>query len=237
MMKYRPTMSETTLIATDIDYTLTDANLRLDTAAVEKIRELEARGVRVILNSGRNLPATASLAQLIGTSDLVVAENGGVIARYQTPIKVLGGIENARAALRMLSKRMGRRVIERPDSKLGMRLSSVSLERSFDFEEAKKLIRSRRMRVDLIDTGVTYILMDRRVSKGEALVRLARIGKLSLSRSAGIGDNYNDLSLFEKVAYKIAVANAPEEVKQQADFVCTRSYGHGFLEAVAHLGL
>jgi HAD superfamily hydrolase (TIGR01484 family) len=154
-------MPETHLIATDIDYTLTDADLRLETAAVEKIRELEARGVRVILNSGRNLPATASLAQLIGTSGLVVAENGGVIARYQTPIKVLGRLENARAALRMLSKKMGRKVIERPDSKLGMRLSSISLERSFDFEEAKKLIRAKRMRVDLIDTGVTYILMDR----------------------------------------------------------------------------
>jgi phosphoglycolate phosphatase (TIGR01487 family) len=230
-------MPEIQIIVTDIDYTLTDADLRLEIAAAEKIRALEARGVKVILNSGRNLPATASLAQLIGTSGLVVAENGGVIARYQTPIKILGRIENARAALRMLSKKMGRKVIERPDSKLGMRLSSISLERSFDFDEAQKLIRAKRMRVDLVDTGVTYILMDRHVNKGEALVRLARIAELSLSRSAGIGDNYNDLTLFEKVAYRIAVANAPEEVKQQANFVCTRSYGQGFLEAVAHLGL
>jgi hypothetical protein len=61
--------------------------------------------------------------------------------------------------------------------------------------------------------------------------------KLSLTHSAGIGDNYNDLSLFQKVAYKIAVANAPEGVKRQADFVCTQSYGQGFLEAVAHLEL
>jgi phosphoglycolate phosphatase (TIGR01487 family) len=230
-------MPEIQIIVTDIDYTLTDADLRLEIAAAEKIRALEARGVKVILNSGRNFPATASLAQLIGTSGLVIAENGGVIARYQTPIKILGRIENARAALRMLSKKMGRKVIERPDSKLGMRLSSISLERSFDFDEANKLIRAKRMRVDLVDTGVTYILTDRHVSKGEALVRLARRAELPLSRSAGIGDNYNDLSLFEKVSYRIAVANAPREVKQQADFVCTRSYGEGFLEAVAHLGL
>jgi hydroxymethylpyrimidine pyrophosphatase-like HAD family hydrolase len=166
-----------------------------------------------------------------------VAENGGVIARYQTPIKVLGRIENARAALQVLRKRIGRKVIERSDSKLGMRLSSISLERSFDFEEARRLLRKSRMRIDLIDTGVTYILMDPRVNKGDALVRLARLAEFALSHSAGIGDNYNDLSLFEKVAYKIAVANAPDEVKQQANFVCTQSYGQGFLEAVAHLGL
>jgi phosphoglycolate phosphatase (TIGR01487 family) len=230
-------MLETRIIATDIDYTLTDANLRLDTSAVEKIRELEERGVKVILISGRNLPATGSIAQLIGTSGFVVAENGGVVAKYQIPIEVLGRIENARAALRLLRKRMGGKVIERPDSKRGMRLSSVSLERSFEFEEAKRLIREGRLRVDLIDTGVTYILLDRHVNKGHALVRLARLAKLPLTHSAGIGDNYNDLDLFRKVAYKIAVANAPEDVKQQADYVCTHSYGRGFLEAVAHIGL
>jgi len=230
-------MPETRIIAADIDFTLTDENFRLDTTAVQKIRELEERAIKVILVSGRNLPATGSLAQLIGTCGLVVAENGGVIARNQTPIKVLGRIENARAALRMLRKRMGRKVIERPDSKLGMRLASVSLERSFEFEEAERLIRRSRLKVDLIDTGVTYILLDQRVNKGDALVRLARLAKLSLTRSVGIGDNYNDLDLFRKVAYKIAVANAPDGVKQQADYVCMHSYSRGFLEAVAHIGL
>jgi hypothetical protein len=230
-------MLETRIIATDIDFTLTDASFRLDTAAVEKIRELEDRGVKVILISGRNLPATGSLAQLIGTCGLVVAENGGVIAKHQTPIKVLGRIENARAALRMLRRRMGRKVIERPDSKRGMRLSSVSLERSFEYEEAERLIRTSGLRVDLIDTGVTYILLDHRANKGDALVRLARLTKLPLARSVGIGDNYNDLELFRKVTYKIAVANAPEDVKQKADYVCMRPYGRGFLEAVAHIGL
>ncbi len=230
-------MLETRIIAADIDFTLTDASFRVDTAAVEKIREVEARGVKVILISGRNLSATSSLAQLIGTCGLVVAENGGVIAKYQTPIKVLGRIQNAHAALRLLKKQLGRKVIERSDSKLGMRLSSVSLERSFEYEEANRLIRRSRLRVDLIDTGVAYILLDSRANKGDALVRLARLERLPLTRSVGVGDNYNDLDLFRKVAYKIAVANAPEEVKQLADYVCTHSYGQGFLEAVAHIGL
>jgi len=236
-MKHRSTMREKRIIATDIDYTLTDASLRLDIAAVQKIRELEERGVKVVLVSGRNLSATGSLAQLIGTSGLVVAENGGVIAKYQTPIKVLGSVENARAALRMLRKRMGRKVIERPDSRFGMRLSSVSLERSFEPEPARGLLRKSKIRVDLIDTGVTYVLMDNHVNKGHALVRLARLAKLPLTDSTGIGDNFNDLSLFREVTHKIAVANAPEDVKQEADYVCMQSYGQGFLEAVAHVGL
>jgi len=230
-------MRKIQMIATDIDFTLTDADLRLDTMAIEKIRALEAKGVKVILVSGRNLAATGSLAQLIGTCGLVAAENGGVIARYQTPIKILGRIENARAAFRMLNKRMGRKVVERADSRYGMRLSDVSLERSFEPEEAREILEKSGMKVQLVDTGVSFQLLDARVDKGYALVRLARLERLSTGRAAAIGDNYNDLDLFREAGYKIAVANAPEEVKEHADYVCKHPYGRGFLEAVAHIAL
>lgn len=230
-------MRKIQMIATDIDFTLTDANLRLDTRAIEKIRALEAKGVKVILVSGRNLAATGSLAQLIGTCGLVAAENGGVIARYQRPIKILGRIENARAAFRMLKKRMGRKVVERADSRYGMRLSDVSLERSFEPEEARKILEESGMKVQLVDTGVSFQLLDAHVDKGYALVRLARLERLSTGRAAAIGDNYNDLDLFREAGYRIAVANAPEEVKEHADYVCRHAYGRGFLEAVAHIGL
>jgi len=230
-------MRHTQILATDVDFTLTDAHLRLDTEAVERIRRLERKSVNVILISGRNLPAIGSLAQLIGTSGLVVAENGGVIGRYNRPLKILGSIENARIALKALKKRMGRTIKERADSKHGMRLSSVSLERSFEPEKARRILQESEPRVDLTDTGVSFQLLDSHVNKGYALTQLARLKRLSLNGAAAIGDNYNDLALFEAVAYRIAVANAPEGVKERADYVCRHRYGRGFLEAVAYLGL
>jgi phosphoglycolate phosphatase (TIGR01487 family) len=230
-------MRKMRMIATDIDFTLTDADFRLDTRAVVKIRTLEAKGVKVILVSGRNVATTGSLAQFIGTCGFVAAENGGVIAKYVTPIMILGRISNARAAFRMLKKRMGRKVVERADSRYGMRLSDVSLERSFEPGEAREVLRKIGMKVQLVDTGVSFQLLDADVDKGYALARLARLANVSLSRVAAIGDNYNDLSLFRKAEYRIAVANAPDEVKEQADYVCRLPYGRGFLEAVAHIRL
>lgn len=224
-------------IATDIDLTLTDAYLRIDARAIERIRRLEAKGTHVILVSGRNLAATGSLAQFIGTYGFVVAENGGVIGRYQRPIKILGKIKNARSALRILRKRMGRKIVERPDSLYGMRLSDVSLERTFELDEAERILQETDLKVRLVDTGVTYLLSDERADKGYALAELGRSAGFSLTRVAAIGDNYNDLDLFREASYKIAVGNATEEVKQCADYVCRRSYGRGFLEAVAHLRL
>jgi phosphoglycolate phosphatase (TIGR01487 family) len=220
------------VIVTDIDYTLTDANLRLNTRAVEKIRRLETKGVRVILMSGRNISTTGSLAQFVGTCGFVGAESGGVIARYQLPIRILGRVERARAALRLLKRRMGRKVVERPDSRYGLRLSDVSMERSFELEEAARMLRKTRMKVQLVDTGVTFQLMDVRVNKGRALEELARQAGFRLSNAVAIGDNYNDLSLFRKAGYSVAVENAPDAVKECADYVCKHSYGQGFLEAV-----
>lgn len=225
------------IIATDIDMTLTDADLRIDTRAIDEIRRLEAKGVKVILVSGRNVAATGSLAQFIGTCGLVVAESGGVIARHWKPIKILGRIENARVALRILKKRMGRRVVERPDSKYGMRLSDVSLKRSFDPEKARRVLQESGMKVRLVDTGVTFQLLDAHVDKGHALIQLARLAHFPMSRVAAIGDNYNDLDIFREAAYSIAVANAPEGVRSHVNYVCTHSYGRGFLEAIAHIGL
>lgn len=236
-MNERCFMHDTRIIATDVHLTLTDAKLRLDTRAVQRIRRLEAQGVRVILVSGRSLGATGGLAQFIGTCGLVVAESGGVIARYQMPIKTLARIEKARAALRVLRKSMGHKIVEKPDSAYGMRLSDVSLERSFDPEEAREVLRKSRMKVQLVDTGVTFQILDAHVNKGYALARLARREKFPLASVTAIGDSYNDLDLFRKAGYKIAVGNAPKEVKESADYVCRRRYGKGFLEALSHVGL
>lgn len=217
--------------------TLTDAELRLDTAAVKKIRGLEAKGTRVVLATGRSLAVTGSLAQFIGTCGLVVAENGGAIGRYQKPIRILGKRENARAALDVLRKKMGSRIIERPDSRYGIRLSDVSLERTFVFEDAKKIIAASGLKVRLVDSGVTFLILDAHLDKGRALGKLAKLNGFSLANVLAIGDNYNDLDLFREAGYKIAVGNAPEDVKNHADYSCKNEYGKGFLEAVAHLRL
>ena len=230
-------MRKTRIIATDIDMTLTDAKLRLDTAAIEKIRSLESKGTRVILTSGRNLAVTGALAQFIGTCGLVVAENGGAIARYQTPIRILGRTENARVALDLLRKRMKAKIIERPDSRYGIRLSDVAVERTFQPEKANRILAESGLRIRLVDTGVTFLLLDADLDKGLALKKLAKLRGFSLASLAAIGDNYNDLDLFRVAGYRIAVGNAPEEVKAHADYACKRKYGKGFLEAVAHLSL
>ena len=60
-------------------------------------------------------------------------------------------------------------------------------------------------------------------SKGKALMRLLKHLSLKPSQAAVIGDWYNDITMFQTNAVKIAVANAIPELINAADYVTTKS--------------
>ena len=60
-------------------------------------------------------------------------------------------------------------------------------------------------------------------SKGKALARLIRNLKIDIKNTAVVGDWYNDISLFETRALKIAMQNAISELKQKADIVLKKT--------------
>lgn len=71
----------------------------------------------------------------------------------------------------------------------------------------------------------TYTLEIRKMgcSKGEGLRKLVSHLKIKMHHTAVIGDWYNDKSLFDTDALKIAVANAIPEIKRMADLVTIRN--------------
>jgi Cof subfamily protein (haloacid dehalogenase superfamily) len=69
--------------------------------------------------------------------------------------------------------------------------------------------------------GDTYYLEIRKIgcSKGESLRKLLKHLKIKMKDTVVIGDWYNDKTLFDTDALKIAVANAVPELKRMADFI------------------
>ncbi len=70
-----------------------------------------------------------------------------------------------------------------------------------------------------------YYIESRRVgtSKGMGLKKLMKYLGLDYSQTAVLGDWYNDRSLFDTKALKVAVANAVPEITRLADFVTKRT--------------
>ncbi|MGK9476477.1 Cof-type HAD-IIB family hydrolase [Melioribacter sp. OK-6-Me] len=85
--------------------------------------------------------------------------------------------------------------------------------------------------------GGIYYLEIRNIgsSKGKGLLKLCRKLKISIKETAVIGDWYNDISLFETRAVKIAMANAIPELKRLADMVTKSDNNNGGINEFLHL--
>jgi Cof subfamily protein (haloacid dehalogenase superfamily) len=73
------------------------------------------------------------------------------------------------------------------------------------------------------------------VSKGKALIQLAEHFHIPLKRIAVIGDYLNDLEMFKVAGHSVAMGNAPDKVKQAADWVAPGNDQDGVTEAIYHL--
>lgn len=77
-----------------------------------------------------------------------------------------------------------------------------------------------------------YEILHRDVSKGSAVAWLARRLDVDRERIIAIGDNFNDLPMFEVAGFSVAVANAPEAIRQRADLVVPSNLDQGACVAI-----
>lgn len=60
-------------------------------------------------------------------------------------------------------------------------------------------------------------------SKGKAVNRILKMSSIAAKQTVVIGDWYNDITMFETKAFKVAVANAIPELINNADFVTAKT--------------
>ncbi len=214
-------------IAIDIDGTLTYEDRSINCDAVKALRKLK---IPVVLATGNISCFARAAAKLIGVSDIVICENGGVVRfEYDGGDIVLGDINRCLKAVKILKKYFD---IELLDA--NYRKSEVCLRRNFPLEVARKILPED---VKIIDSGFAYHIIDARVSKGKALEFIAKKLGIDVKNFAAIGDSENDVDLIKTAGVGIAVANAHIKLKEVADIVVSKSDGEGVVEALEILGL
>ena len=222
---------EVKALAIDIDGTLTDRKRALNCKAVEALRKVK---VPVVLATGNISCFARAAAKLIGVSDIVICENGGVVRfAYDGEDIVLGDLSKCMRAVEVLRKHFD---IELLDAEY--RRSEVCLRRRFDAEEAKRVLEEEKVDgVKLIDSGFAYHIVDAEVSKGNALKYVASKLGIDVKSFAAIGDSENDLDLLKAAGLGIAVGNADLRLKREADIVVPGENGEGVVQALELLGL
>ena len=78
-------------------------------------------------------------------------------------------------------------------------------------------------------------VMERNANKGTALKRMQSILGIRKEETAVFGDNHNDLEMLAEAGESYAVANAREEVKQEARFVIKSNNEDGVLWQLKHI--
>ncbi len=216
-------------VAIDIDGTITYANRAINCKAVEALRKLK---IPVVLATGNISCYARTAAKLIGVSDIVICENGGVVRfSYDGDDVVLGDIVKCLRAVELLKKHFD---VELLDAEY--RKSEVCLRRNFDIEEGREIIKEIEG-VKLIDSGFAYHIVDANVSKGKALRYIAEKIGLDVKDFLAIGDSENDIELLKTAGFGIAVANADTKLKDAADLVTSKNDGEGVIEALEFFGL
>ena len=218
-------------LAVDVDGTITEDGGVVNLEAVFALRWMEKLGLRVILTSGRTPFELFALAIYLGTTRVIVGENGGVVAISPTMMALLADRAVCLEAYEILARSIDGVKIK----PVFPRFTDVVLERSFDIEAGRSVIEQHNLPVQLTDSKYAYHINQRNVSKATGLVVALKQLSIDPEDTIAIGDSETDIPMFKICGYSIALANAPPEAKLAAKHVTESGDGEGLVEALNHV--
>lgn len=221
-------------VVTDVDGTLTDGRRRLDPRAMGAVRELEGRGIPVVLATGNVLPIALALWRFLGLSGPIVAENGGLIYDPQVNDRV-ERLADPAIALRAYRKLRRAGLPVRRLFTDRWRESEVALEPTMPVRRIARVLQGEPVTVE--STGFAIHLMDAGAGKLPALTRVLRSHHLTLLDCVALGDGDNDAPMLAAAGFGISFASGSPRAREAARYVARRPFSEGFLEGLKASGV
>jgi len=223
---------KTKTFAVDIDGTITEnGGGRINLDALSVLRHLTKIGHNVIFVSGRSSVEGYLLSVFGGTTRLAVGENGGCITNGPNNHILLGNKEECFRAFEVIKSKIDN-VKEKP---VFPRLTEVVLERTFDIEEAKKLVINNNLNVDLADSQYAFHINSKGINKARGFQEVMKMLSISQNDVIAIGDSETDIPLFKIAETSVALGNSADFVKAEAKIVVSGKAGDGLIEAMDKL--
>ena len=218
--------------AVDIDGTITEnGGGRIHLDALEALRRLTNMGHDVIFVTGRSSIEGFLLSVFGGTTKIAVGENGGCITLDSDEHILLGDIDECKNAIDMIKNNIDNVKKKR----VFPRMTEVVLERTFDLELARKLLFEKNIDVELSDSQYAYHINSPGINKGTGFTKIMEKLSISPDDVIAIGDSATDIPLFKVAKTSIALGNASNQVKSEANMVVSAKAGDGVLEALDKL--
>ena len=223
-------------ISLDIDGTITYRDRTLSIDALKAIRLAESLGVPVMLVTGNSVPFAEAAAVFIGTSGPVIAEDGGALSlKGEGTMRkrvFLTDMDEEWILWSELKKR-------HPEAELSYstmeRKAGLVVLRTVPVEAVRELIRELGLNLVAVDSGFAIHIKKPWINKGTGIEKACEFLGIRPGEVAHVGDGENDLDAFRVVGYRVAIAQAPESLKREADYITRKPYGDGGAEAILHI--
>lgn len=239
-------MGQIKLIALDMDGTLLDPEDNVSEANREAIFRAQQKGVHVVLSTGRFIESTSEYAEMLGLTSYLVTSNGGEIwderrrriERHLLPNERVGWMRDLA-------------------QKKGARYWGTSTERvwrwdefpddpttyewlKFGFSTENDRIREEiwasllaTNELEVTNSSPTNIEVNKiGVNKATALSKVCRRLNFTMDAVLAVGDSLNDLAMIRAAGCGVAMGNAQQQVKEQADWVTGTNEDDGVAQAI-----
>lgn len=219
--------------AVDIDGTLTEnGNGVIYLPAVSKMRFLERIGYRVFFVTGRSSVEAYVLSVFLGITRVAVGENGGVVSKGPSEHTILGNKDLCLKGYEILKQSLS--VDIKP---VFPRLSEVVLQRTFDIEEGKNILKENGMKLDIVDSKYAFHINELGVNKARGLKLALEFLNIEPKEVVAIGDSETDIPVFRNCGLSIALGHSDDEVKVHANHVVDGKEGVGLCDAIDYVSL
>lgn len=222
------------IFAVDIDGTITEnGGGRIHLDALGALRHMIRLGHKVIFVSGRSSVEGYVLSVFGGVTRIAVGENGGAITYGPSDHKLLGDKDECIKAFELIKSK----IPQAKEKQVFPRMTEVVLERTFDIEEAKKIIVQHKMPVDLSDSQYAFHINSKGINKAEGFSEVLKMISASADDVIAIGDSQTDVPLFKLAGLSVALGNALDDVKLHATMSVSGKSGDGLIEALESIAL
>lgn len=217
-------------VVVDVDGTITDSKRLIQSNGIEALRQVQQKGVTVMLSSGNVLPIAHGLSVFIGLKGPVIAENGGVVSFKEDVYRLNNNSQPLRAFEFLRTKLEVERLFTDR-----WRESEVALKKTLDTEAVREVLKDWNVVIET--TGFAIHIMEPGHSKMNGVKKASELIGVKTTDIAAIGDSDNDVSMLKGCGFGIAVANASSAAKEVATYVCSRPHSDGVIEGFQWLGL
>jgi 5-amino-6-(5-phospho-D-ribitylamino)uracil phosphatase len=233
------------LIALDMDGTLLNEKKEISEANRKAIRDAEARGIHVVISTGRSMATLRDLAKSLSLSSYLVTVNGSEIWDEHGELVERSIVHNDLMTWMFdLSKthKTGywatstERVFfnEMPED-----LSTYQwLKFGYEIEDDKaretilKELRSRG-EFEITNSSPTNLEVNAiGINKAKGIEKVCALLGITMENVLACGDSMNDLAMIKEAGLGVAMGNAQEIVKEAADWVTLSNDEDGVAEAI-----